>query len=276
MLLSVQAGYDPRVPLSIREDPAVFTRALDRDFKGVRVAWGGDLGGHLPFERGVLELCERALKTFEQLGCVVEAVVPDYPMAALWDDLMTLRWWHMSTALAPVYEDPAKRATMKPEAIWEVEHGLTLSARAVAAASSRRSAWYQAFSKLLERYDYFVLPSAQVFPFDAAIRWPTAIGGRAMDTYHRWMEVVGPVTMTGCPALNVPVGFGEDGLPMGMQIVGRNHGEFACLQLASAYDRLTGWTRARRPALMGRANEPIESHDQPAPRPDHGAHPPGR
>ncbi len=256
MLLSVQAGYDPRVPLSIREDPAAFTRALDRDFKGVRVAWGGDLGGHLAFEPGVLALCEGALQAFERIGCVVERVVPDYPMTDLWEDFRTLRWWQTSTALAPVYDDPAKRATMKPEAIWEVEHGLALSARDVARASAGRTAWYGAFRKLLDRYEYFALPSAQVFPFDAATHWPAAIDGRRMDTYHRWMEVVAPVTMTGCPALNVPVGFNGDGLPMGLQIVGRNHAEFACLQLAFAYDQVTGWTRTRPPALMARATTP--------------------
>ena len=256
MLLSVQAGHDPRVPLSIREDPALFTRALDRDFTGVRVAWGGDLRGHLRFEPGVLDLCEGALKAFERIGCVVEAAVPDYAMSDVWEDFTVLRSWQTGTALAPIYDDPAKRAAMKPEAIWEVERGLALSARAVARASAGRSAWYAAFRALLEDYDYFVLPSAQVFPFDAGIHWPKAIAGRPMDTYHRWMEVVAPVTMTGCPALNVPVGFNERGLPMGLQIVGPNHGEWACLQLAHAYDQATGWTRTRQPALMGRAAPP--------------------
>ena len=256
MLLSVQAGYDARVPLSIRDDPALFTRALERDFKGVRVAWGGDLGGYLPFEPGVFELCEGALKAFERLGCVVEAAVPDYPMADVWADFTTLRSWQTSTTLAPLHADPAKRAMMKPEAIWEVERGLALSADAVARASSGRSAWYAAFRKLLDDYDYFVLPSAQVFPFDAATHWPAEIAGRRMDTYHRWMEVVAPVTMTGCPALNVPVGFNGAGLPMGLQIVGRNHGEWDCLQLAFAYDQVTGWTRARPPALLARPASP--------------------
>ncbi len=253
MLLSVQAGHDPRVPLSIREDPALFTRALDHDFSGVRIAWGGDLGGYLPFEPGVLALCEEALKAFERIGCVVEAIVPDYPMADLWEDFTVLRSWQLGTAHGATYDDPAKRAMLKPEAIWEIERGLALSARAVARASAGRTAWYGAFRALLDTYDYFVLPSAQVFPFDAGIRWPDAIAGRPMDTYHRWMEVVAPVTMTGCPALNVPAGFNGDGLPMGLQIVGRSHEDWACLQLAHAYDQATGWTRHRPPALMARA-----------------------
>ena len=70
-----------------------------------------------------------------------------------------------------------------------------------------------------------------------------------MDTYHRWMEVVIPATMSGCPAISVPVGFGGNGLPMGMQIVGRNRGELAVLQLAHAYDEATGWVRRKPPPL---------------------------
>ena len=102
-----------------------------------------------------------------------------------------------------------------------------------------RTAWYQAVRAFFERYDYFLLPSGQVFPFDAALDWPKSIAGKTMDTYHRWMEVMIPVTMSSCPALTVPVGFNERGLPMGLQIVGPNHGELACLQLAHAYDQAT-------------------------------------
>jgi amidase len=94
------------------------------------------------------------------------------------------------------------------------------------------------------------MPSAQVFPFDANTDWPKQVGGRTMDTYHRWMEVMIPVTMSSCPALGVPVGFNSAGLPMGMQIVSPNHRDFACLQLAYAYDQATQWVAKRQPALL--------------------------
>jgi len=96
-----------------------------------------------------------------------------------------------------------------------------------------------------------VLPSAQVFPFDAAVHWPREIAGRAMDTYHRWMEVVVPITMAGGPALNVPAGFSASGLPMGVQLIGRPHDELGCLQLAHAYEQATGWIARRPPPLAG-------------------------
>ncbi len=243
MLLSVQAGHDPRLPLSNRQDPAQFAGDLRRDFKGVRIAWSGDFGGAIPFEPGVLELCRSALKTFEALGCIVEEAWPDFPIEQVWQNWRTLRAWQTGVALKDLYNDPAKRALMKPEAKFEVESGQKLSAFEIYDASAVRTAWYQAVRAFFEKYDYFVLPAGQVFPFDAAIDWPKEINGKTMDTYHRWMEVMIPVTMSSCPALAVPAGFNDRGLPMGLQIVGPNHGELACLQLAS---------RLRRSDRLGR------------------------
>jgi amidase len=250
MLLSVQAGYDPRAPLSNRQDPAQFTEPLKRDFKGARVAWAGDFGGHIPYDPGVADLCKAALKTFESLGCTVEEAIPDYPIEKVWENWKTLRAWQSGSALKALYSDPAKRALMKPAAQFEVESGDKLKAYDIYDANAVRTAWYQAVRTFFERYDYWLMPSAQVFPFDAATDWPKTVGGRTMDTYHRWMEVMIPVTMSSCPSLSVPVGFNGAGLPMGLQIVAPNHGELACLQLAYAYDQATQWVSKRVPSLL--------------------------
>jgi amidase len=250
MLLSVIAGYDTRVPLSIREDSTRFVESLARDFRGTRIAWGGDFGGYLPFEPGVLGLCRGALGAFKSMGCTVEDAIPDYPIERVWQSWLVLRAWQVGGLLKAHYSDPARRALMKPEVQWEIERGFKISAYDVADASAVRSAWYHAMRAMFEKYDFFILPSAQVFPFDATLHWPKTVGGKAMDTYHRWMEVMIPVTMSGCPALNVPAGFSAAGLPMGIQIVAPNHAEFACLQLAHAYDQATGWVRKRIPALI--------------------------
>jgi len=252
MLLSVQAGYDPRMPLSNRQEPMQFAEPLKRDFKGARIAWLGDFGGHLPFEPDILDLCRSALKVFEVLGCTVEEATPDYPVERVWQNWKILRAWQAGSALKELYNDPSNRALMKPEAQFEVESGQKLSAYDIYDANAVRSTWYQAVRVFFERYDYFVLPSAQVFPFDAAIDWPKSIAGKTMDTYHRWMEVMIPVTMSSCPALTVPVGFDARNLPMGLQIVGPNHGELACLQLAYAYDQATNWISKRPPPLLQR------------------------
>jgi amidase len=251
LLLGTQAGYDARVPLSNHQDPALFSEPLKRGVKGKRIAWGGDFGGHIPFEPGVLDLCRGALKTFETLGCIVEEAVPDFPIEKVFRNWTTLRAWQAGGTLLDFYKDPALRALLKAEAQFEVESLLKLAAADIVAAAAVRTAWYQAVRKFFARYDYFVLPSGQVFPFDARTPWPKAINGQTMDSYHRWMEVMVTVTMSGCPALNVPAGFNDKGLPMGLQIVAPNHCEQNCLELAYAYDEATRWVEKRPPPLLG-------------------------
>ena len=250
MLLSVMAGPDPRAPLSLEQDPAAFTEPLKRDFKGTRLGWMGDLGGHLPMEPGIAELCRASFKAFEAVGCAVEEAQPDYSADRMWETWVTLRHWLVAGDLLELYKDVSKRKLMKPEAQWEVEGGLKLSGAQVYNASRARSAWYVAVQKLFQKYDYLLLPSAQVFPFDAAVHWPKAINGVAMDTYHRWMEVVVPASLLGFPTINVPVGFSPQGLPMGMQIIGRHNADFAVLQLAYAYEQATDWVPGHLPSLL--------------------------
>ena len=250
LLLGVQAGYDARLPLSMTGDASEISGRLQRDFKGARIAWGGDFKGYLPYEPGVLEVCRGALKAFESLGCVVEEAQPDYSIEAVWQAWRRLRAWQSGGELLALYNDPAKRALMKPEAIYEVETGLKLSAYEITAASVVRTEWYQAVRRFFKTYDYFVLPTAQLFPFDADLHWPKEIAGKTMETYHEWMKVTLPITMSGCPALAAPAGFSDQGLPIGIQLVAANHGELACLQLAHAYDAATRWTARRLPPLL--------------------------
>jgi len=249
MLLSVQAGADSRVPLSIQQDPAIFTRPLKRDFKGARIGWLGDYNGYLPMEPGVMDLSAKALKHFEAIGCTVEAAQPDYPMEKLWRTWLTFRGFLVAGIASGLYADPKKRALMKPEAIWEIENGLKLSAAEIYQASIDRSAWYQALNVLFQKYDYLVLPSAQVFPFDAKLHWPKAINGKPMDTYHRWMEVVIGGSLAGLPVLNVPAGFSTTGLPMGLQVMGPAQADLSVLQVGYAYEQASGYTKVRSPLL---------------------------
>ncbi|MEN4826882.1 amidase [Pseudomonas sp. P39-UII1] len=247
-LLSVQAGHDPRVPLSLSDGPRDFAAGLQRDFKGVRVGWLGNFDGYLPMDDGVLSLCEAALADFAELGCEVEACQPGFDLARLWQCWLTHRHFLVHGNLGAAYADPGKRALLKPEAQWEVEGGLRLTAAAIYNASLDRSAWYQALTTLFKRYDYLLLPSAQVFPFDAAEPWPKVVGGQVMDTYHRWMEVVIGPTLAGLPSMSVPVGFNAAGLPMGLQIIGPAQADHAVLQLAFAHEQLTRWV-ARQPPM---------------------------
>jgi amidase len=250
MLLSVQAGYDSRAPLSASMEAGIFQRRLDRDFKGTRVAWSGDFGGYLPFEPGVLDVCKKALKVLETLGCIVEEAQPKYSLDAVWRAWLTLRAWQSGASLLAYYLDPEKRSQLKPEAVFEVESGLKLMAFDISAASVVRSEWYEAVRRFFEQYDFFIAPTAQLFPFDVNLHWPEEISGRKMQTYHEWMKVVLPITMSGCPVLAAPAGFNAQGLPMGIQIAAPMHAELACLQLAHAYDGAAGWAANRLPGLI--------------------------
>jgi amidase len=251
MLLSVQAGFDARAPLSMEGDGTASRAPLERNFKGKRIAWVGDFSGYTPYEPGVLDVCKAALKTFESVGCVVEEAQPNYPLDAVWQAVLRIRGWQQGGALLAFYNDPAKRALLKPEAIYEIEYGMKQSAYDITAASVVRSEWYQAVRRFLERYDYFIVPTAQLFPFDVDLHWPQEIAGKKMETYHEWMKAVLLVSMSGCPSLAVPAGFGNNSLPIGLQIIAQDHREVDCLQLAYAYTMAANWTNSHLPALLG-------------------------
>lgn len=250
LLLSVQAGYDARVPSSTLEDPAIFASSLDGGIGGWRIGWLGDLGGEIPFEPGILDLCEAGLRVMERLGAVVEPARPDFPLETMFQEWIKLRAWGFASTRGALYADPATRDQLKPEARWEVERGLALSAADIDRASRARTGWYESLRRLFETYDVLVLPGAQAFPFPVATHWPTTIDGRTMDTYHRWMQVMIPFTMGNLPAISVPAGFGPTGLPMGLQIAGPSHAELKVLRIAKAYDDATGWVRRARPPLL--------------------------
>lgn len=247
-LMSTLAGFDPSVPLSLRDTFAGAPEMSDEALSGLRIGWLGDYDGYLPMEDGVLSLCRRALAAIEPQGVAVEDVAPAYDMARLWQCWLTLRHWALAGGSGSLYAQPDKRAQMKPELVWEIENGLELSAVDVAAAGVARSDWYRALLDLFGRYDFLVLPTAQVFPFEADVHWPKTVAGVKMDTYHRWMEVVIGGTLSGCPVVSVPAGFDKDGRPMGLQVIGRFGDDASVLSFARAYTRHTDWL-AKRPAL---------------------------
>jgi amidase len=223
-------------------DPVAPLAACDP--KGLRIGWLGDWGGAFPMEDGIIDISEDALKVLETLGCVVEPVAPPFSAALMWQSWIDLRSWQVAGGLAPLL---AAGAPLKDSAVWEIERGLALSAMDVHAASVIRSDWFKAAARLFETYDALVLPTAQIWPFDVDLSYPTYIAGHAMDTYHRWMEVVVPVSLIGLPALAVPAGFGAQGLPMGVQLFGPRGSDARLLALGAAYHAATEWPQ-KRPA----------------------------
>ncbi|WP_210239817.1 amidase [Mesorhizobium sp. B4-1-1] len=241
LLLDEQAGYHPHAPLSYAKEGS-FLDGLGAKVAGGRIAWLGDLGGRLPTEPGVLDLCEAALTRFAAASFRTEALVPDVDFEALWQAFVTLRQASSGCGLKAHYDDPAKRKLLKPEAVWEVEQAMGLTAPQVHAASVRRTSWHRTLLSLFERFDLIALPTAQVFPFDVSTHWPREVAGRPMDSYHRWMQVSAFATLGGCPALSVPAGFDGKGRPMGMQLIGRPRGDLAVLKAGAAYEAILPWT----------------------------------
>jgi amidase len=246
-LLAVLAGENPKAPFARGAEP--FGPHPGIPVRGARIGWLGDWGGAYPLEPGIAEACEAALGVFGDLGCSIEPVAPPFPAPRLWEAWTTLRAFLNAGGKRALYEDPLLRAHLKPEAVWEIEAGRSLSAAAVYRASVTRSEWYACLAHMFTRFDALALPSAQVWPFPVEWRHPTEIGGRAMDTYHRWMEVVIPVSLAGVPCVSLPAGFGAAGLPMGMQIFGRAGADRAILRLAAAYHAGTDWPGRRPPVL---------------------------
>lgn len=250
-LLSVMSGWDDRAPLALSDSlPDADASDPIGILHGKRIGWLGSIWPDLAVEPGILALCEAALKQIEGIGCMVEPCTLDFPREQSWNAWLRLRQLLVGGKLAPLYAEPQARALLKPEAVWEIEQSLALTAQQLYQASVARSSLYQAFRELFLRYDYVIAPSAQVFPFDAAITWPRSIGDTAMDSYHRWMEIVTPFTLAGVPVVSMPVGFSADGLPMGMQIAGPVNQDLSVLALARAYERVSGWSRRRKPPCL--------------------------
>ncbi|WP_093914900.1 amidase [Sulfitobacter marinus] len=244
-LLDTMAGPDRRQPFGTSADATL--PQMGGQAATMRIGWLGDWGGAFPYADGISALSEAAVGQIADLGHEVADVPPPFDAGRMWDAWITLRSFAVAGGLGALFEDPEKRQGLKPAAIWEIERGLGLSARDVQRASEARSDWYRAAMDLFDRVDVLVLPSAQVWPFAVEEVHPTEIVGQAMDSYHRWMQVVVPASLIGLPVVNVPAGFGNDGLPGGLQLIGRPGGDAQLLRLAQQWHEATHWPQVRRP-----------------------------
>jgi amidase len=243
LLMSVMTGPDPRDPGCHPSDPAVFRGTLERDFRGTRVAWCPDLGG-LPLDARVRAVLEGQRRTFESLGCVVEDAHPDLREA---DSIfLTIRAFRSAATYGALLD--RFRDQLKAEAIGEIEAGRALTSDVVADAMVRHVQLLERMRRFQERYEFTLCAVNQVPPFDATLDWPKEIDGVAMEHYVAWMKSAYWITATFRPAISVPAGFTQEGLPVGIQIVGRHREDFALLQFAHTFEQATR-IGARRPEI---------------------------
>jgi amidase len=241
--LSTIAGLDARAPLSIDEPGERLARPLGRGFKGVRVAWYKNLGG-APFDPRVRAVVDAHRKTFESLGCIVDQEEPDFAPAEV--AFRVLRAWNTANLYGDRFR--AHPEAFKDTLAGEIEEGLRLTGTDVARAEVAHGQIWRRFQAFLEKYEYFVLPTSQLPPFDVNTPYPTEIAGVKFDNYIDWMKSCWYISATGNPAASVPAGFTPEGLPVGVQIVGRAKEDFSVLQLAHAFEQATGFGK-RHPAI---------------------------
>ncbi|MGW2768462.1 amidase [Streptomyces sp. NPDC001275] len=244
LLLSVMAGPDPRVPISLDEPGAGFRASLGRNIAGLRVAFAPDLGGRVPVDRDVRDVFERQAKVFEDLGCVVVEDCPDLDGAE--DVFRTLRAHEFNLGLGALLD--SDRASLKSSLVWNIEEGRRLTGADLVRATTGHARIHLAATAFFERYDVLIAPVSQVTPFAIESEYPTDIDGEPQRTYLDWMRSAYFVTVLGSPALSVPAGFTPAGLPVGLQIVGPPRAERTVLETGAAYEAATGHGR-RRPSL---------------------------
>ena len=242
LVLSAIAGPDARSPIAIAEPGSRFAQPLDRDFRGTRIAWSRDLGG-LPIDSRVTAAIDAQRHVFEALGCAVDDTEPDLSDA---DEIFkVLRAWSFELSFSELLR--THRNMIKDTVIWNAEAGMRLSGPDIARAERKRTALYQRMREFMETYEFLICPVSQTPPFDVTQPYLTAINGVPMETYIDWMRSCYYISVTGHPAISAPCGFTPEGLPVGVQIVGRHQDELGVLQLAYAFEQATELWKRRPP-----------------------------
>ncbi len=239
LLLRAMAGPDPRAPLSLDDPPETFVLGAGVDPRTVRIAWSRNLGD-LPVEPAVTAALEVHRAALEAMGCTVEDVEPD--LAGADDAFEVLRALGYAQAFGPMLETEGDQ--LKDTIRWNTRVGLALTGADVARALGLQTEMYERMRALLERYDALALPVSQVAPFAVEQEWVTEIAGTPMSSYLEWMRSCSRITVTAHPALSLPAGFTPEGLPVGVQLVGRQRGELDLLRLAAAIEQATGVGRS--------------------------------
>ena len=248
LYLRAMAGPDPRSPVSIDQSPDALAGSLERDLTGTRVAWSPDAGG-LPVDPSIRAALENAPDLLADLGCEVVETWPDLSDAA--EIFHARRAWLFAVGYAPLLDQ--HRDLMKATVIWNIEAGLKMTIAEYAEVCRRHRQLIARVHDFMrpERggFDFLAAPVTQVPPFPVDVEYPTEIDGTRMETYIDWMRSCSDVTVTTHPTISVPGSFTPDGLPVGLQLVGRYHADRSVLELAHAWERTTGWGERLPPEI---------------------------
>ena len=227
LLLQAQYGNIEKTAFSLPK--------LDLKNGKIKIAWLQDFSGSYPLENGIISMCEKVLGKFDNIGASITPFSPEFKAEDIWDSWVNLRSATIANNMKPHYESPKRRPLLKSEIIWEIERGNSLCRKKIELSLEKQSLWLKYTQLIFDEFDFFALPSTQVFPFDHKIHYPKTINKIKLDTYHRWMEVVVPASLSGLPVASIPCGFNKNGLPTGIQIVGNKYKDKNILALSKYF-----------------------------------------
>ena len=239
LFLVAMAGFCPHDPMTFDPPAVSFSKGLGRPAAPRRVAFTADYNGRMPVDREVREICTRAARRFEELGCIVEEASPE--IGAADEAFHILRSQHF--IVDRELQLRSHRDKLKPDIIWNTERGLAQTPSDIARADRERAAFYRRMVAFFGTYDLLVTPGAQTPAFDVNLRNAPTIGGQKPPNYMGGSTATAVITLTACPAMAVPCGFDQFGRPVGLQLVGRPRGEAALLQAALLFEQLLGLHR---------------------------------
>lgn len=242
LMLGVLAGYDERSPIAWPGKPTF--PLVAPDLTGTRIGWCPEPRG-VPIDQDVLAvLAGPGRAALLDAGAELIDVEPDWTGAE--ESFRTLRAAGYAAGLGDLYR--SHPSALGEDVRWNIEQGLDLTAADIAEAEHLRTSLYHQIRHEFDHVDVLALPTAQVAPFPAHLTWPREVAGIPMLTYLDWMRAAYWVSPTGLPAISVPFGFTSDGLPVGVQLVGRPAGDAALLQVAFSVQETTN-AHHRRPQL---------------------------
>ena len=215
----------------------------DKEFSAFRVGWLSNMNGEYNIEKEILEICENKLKELEKINIKVEELKPKINNEFLWKSWTTLR-------AKNIFEDTLAMNildvnSMTYQAIWEYNKGKEINSEDIQSAIDKKQQCLNQIDLIFRNFDFLALPSAQVYPFDKNLQFPKNINGIELDTYHRWLEVFILSSLLDLPTVTIPVGFNKNGMPMGMQIIGRNKDDLNVFSFAYKYEDIFNYSKIK-------------------------------
>ena len=244
ILLDEIVGRNPVDKFSFDLDSSFKKQKIsEKEFSSFKIGWLSNMNGDYIVEKDILEICEAKLKDLEKINLKVETLKPKINTNILWKSWTSLR-------SKSIYEDTLAMnisdiSTMTYQAIWEYNKGKEITSEELQLALDQKQKCLNQINLIFEKFDFLVLPSAQIFPFDKNLQFPKNINGKTLDTYHRWLEVFILSSLLELPSITIPVGFNKDDMPMGMQIVGKNKDDLKLFSFASKYEDIFNFSKIK-------------------------------